>query len=403
MRTAAALLLLVLLPQAPPKEFEIPAAELQGRRERLLGALDGAWGVLDSGPLKSLREDVDYNTPLYDFRYFANFHDDEGVLLFDGAGKKAWLFCRDPKAGAKLGPGITVLPRAQFPATAAKLLKGAKKVFTKLRADNKKVVEAAAGKDVVSSGLAERITRLRLVKTEHEIKLIKKASDATCKAHLAAMKVLAPGMNEAVIQKTVEDTFRKEGCDGLAFPSICAAGKNGTILHYFDNRDPVPPNTLMVCDIGAAIHNYATDITRTLPTSGKYLGEQKTAYQAVLDAQKAAELLLKPGATFAQLHAAAAKVFEDRGLTDWSYAHSSAGGPRHGLSHWVGLAVHDSGGMVPFEPGMVLTIEPGYYNVKSAFGIRIEDIYLVTKDGYERLSESAPREIEEVEKAMAGK
>lgn len=404
MRIALLLLLVGLLPQQKPASgFEIPHAELAGRRERLCERLKDGWGVLDNGPLKDMKVDVDYNTPFYDFRYFTNFHDDEGILLFSGPDKRAWLFARDVKTAAAKSGLKDVLPRAQFPAKCAQLLAKATKVSTKLRGDNKKVLESILPRGVSTSPLAGEVTSMRLIKTEHEVKLIKKASDATCKAHLAAMKALKPGLNEAVIQKVIEDTFRKEGCDGLGFPSICAAGKNGTILHYFDNRNPIPANTLMVCDVGAAIFNYVTDITRTLPTSGKYLGKQKEAYEAVLAAQKAAEEALKPGATFSTLHAAAARVFEERGLTDWSYSHSAAGGPRHGLSHWVGLAVHDSGGMVPFEPGMVLTIEPGYYNVKDGYGIRIEDMYLVTKDGFERLSATAPREVEEIEKIMAGK
>lgn len=405
MRIALFLLLVGLLPQQKPaSEFEITAAELAGRRERLCERLKDAWGVLDTGPLKDMKEDVDFNTPLYDFRYFTNYHDDTGVLVFSGPDKRTWLFTNNPKAGAKTGIGTKdVLPRAQLGPKCAQLLAKATRVLTKLRGDSKKIIESVTPRGATTGTLAGEISSMRLIKTEHEVKLIKKASDATCKAHLAAMKTLKPGMNEALIQKTIEDTFRKEGCDGLAFPSICAAGKNGTTLHYFANKDPIPPGTLMVCDIGAAIFNYATDITRTLPTSGKYAGKQKEAYEAVLAAQKAAEAILKPGATFGSLHSAAAKVFEDRGLTDWSYAQSTANGPRHGLSHWVGLAVHDSGGNVPFEEGMVLTIEPGYYNVREGYGIRIEDMYLVTKDGFERLSSSAPREVEEIEKAMAGK
>ena len=233
---------------------------------------------------------------------------------------------------------------------------------------------------------------------------MRKAADATNAAHVAAMKRLKPGMNEREIHELVVETFKKEGCPELGFPPICAAGKNGTVLHYMKNEKEIAKDTLMVVDIGAAIENYVTDITRTLPTSGTFSETQKKHYQCVLDAQKAAEAVCKPGATFSDLERAARKVFEQRGLTEWSYAHSKEPSVRHGLGHWVGMAVHDSGSYRErFAPGMVITIEPGWYDMESGYGIRIEDTYVITQDGFERLSAGAPREIEEVEKAMKRK
>lgn len=121
----------------------------------------------------------------------------------------------------------------------------------------------------------------------------------------------------------------------------------------------------------------------------------------MLDAQKAAENVLKPGATFWDLETAARAVFDELKLTKWSYAHSRDGSVRHGLGHYVGMAVHDSGiYQTKLGAGMVITIEPGYYNKDAGWGIRIEDIYLVTKDGFERFSAGAPREVAEIEKIM---
>jgi Xaa-Pro aminopeptidase len=124
----------------------------------------------------------------------------------------------------------------------------------------------------------------------------------------------------------------------------------------------------------------------------------------VLDAQKAAEAVCKPGATFSDLERAARKVFETRGMTDWSYAHAKDFSVRHGLGHYVGMAVHDSGSYrEKFSAGMVITIEPGWYDKDAGYGIRIEDTYVITKDGFERLSAGAPREIEEIEALMKKK
>ena len=123
----------------------------------------------------------------------------------------------------------------------------------------------------------------------------------------------------------------------------------------------------------------------------------------MLDAQKAAEAILKPGSNFVALERAARKVFEERGLTQWSYAHSKDGTVRHSLGHTVGMAVHDSQSRdysEPFKAGMVITIEPGWYDKDSGYGIRIEDTYVITKTGFERLSAGAPREIAEIEKIM---
>jgi Xaa-Pro aminopeptidase len=123
----------------------------------------------------------------------------------------------------------------------------------------------------------------------------------------------------------------------------------------------------------------------------------------VRDAQKAAEAVCKPGATLRELHNAAGKVFADSGHTKWAFSHSKDRTVAHGLGHFVGLYVHDSGSYdTRFEPGMVITIEPGWYDKDQGWGIRIEDMYLITADGFEHLSKDAPREIEEIEKAMGG-
>jgi Xaa-Pro aminopeptidase len=101
------------------------------------------------------------------------------------------------------------------------------------------------------------------------------------------------------------------------------------------------------------------------------------------------------------LDRAARKVFEEKGLTKWSYSHAKDGSVRHGLGHWVGLSVHDSGPYgKPIPEGAIVTIEPGYYDKDKKWGIRIEDSYIVTKDGYERISAGAPREVGEIEELM---
>src|SRR6185295_111165 len=190
-------------------------------------------------------------------------------------------------------------PLDKFPSWAAENLSKEAKIYTKLRQKNLTVLTESAGQaELVGSRLGAELTKLRLIKGEAELRLMKKAADATNAAHLAAMKALKPGMNERQIHELVVATFKKEGCPELGFPPIIAAGRNGTVLHYMKNEMEIPKNTVMVVDIGAAIENYVTDITRTLPTSGKYGADERKHYQCVLDAQKAAEAVCKPGATF---------------------------------------------------------------------------------------------------------
>lgn len=393
----AALAVLVLLAQEAAQTYRLDAAEFVRRRAGVVEKLNDGAVALDAGPLGKLPGD-DENTPIFDFKYLTGVHDSEGVLVL--AGGKLTVFLSKEAAV----PEAEVLLRERFAGWAKEHLAG-KKIYTKLRQKNLDLLREAAPDARIDGGpLRGVLTRLRLVKSAAEIRLIRKASDATNKAHLAVMRATRPGKNEKELDTLLRGVFAKEGCDDIGFPPIVGSGRNGTTLHYFDNEKPIPPDTLMVVDIGASILNYVTDITRTLPTSGKYSETQRAHYQCVLDAQKAAEQVLKPGATFIDLDRAARKVFEDRGFTKWSYAHSKDGYVRHGLGHYVGLAVHDSGGYrEKFLPGMVITIEPGWYDKDAGYGIRIEDMYLITEDGFERLSADAPREIDEVEKAMRGK
>jgi Xaa-Pro aminopeptidase len=389
----------LLLGARPQENALLGASEFVQRRAAVVARLEGGAFALDAGPLGEVGSDA--NTPLFDFKYLTGFHDPEGVFVCTP--KRSAVFVSKARGPVE---GIDeVLPLEKLSEWAAAQLPPDSTLFTKLRRKNQEALQAAVpGLQLAGSRLGGVLTRLRLLKSPAEVALIRKASDATNRAHVAALKALKPGVNEREIQDLVLAAFRKEGCPEIGFPPIVAAGANGTVLHYMKNNQVVPPGTLMVLDIGAAVENYVTDITRTLPTSGRYSAEQRKAYQTVLDAQKAAEAVLRPGAAFSDLERAARRVFEERGMTEWSYAHSKEPSVRHGLGHYVGMSVHDSGTYRErFEPGMVITIEPGWYDKASGYGIRIEDMYLVTADGFERLSAGAPREIEEIEAAMAGK
>lgn len=388
----------------PPK---IAPEEYRERREKLMEKLNDGVVLIEADPLLAGASGIDANTPRFDYTYLTGYHRKGDVLALIPSLKKSILFSEEPEEAKRQAGMKDVMSREKLEEFLKEITPAASVFHTRLRKEAKELVEKVAEEisaTVKSAGrvINREITRMRMIKSPAELALMRKASDATNKAHLAAMKACKPGMNEGELQEIIEKTFKSEGCDGLSFPSIVGSGKNGTVLHYMKNNREVPPNSLVVIDIGSSIYGYVTDITRTLPTSGKFTQEHRAAYEVVLEAQKAAEAILKPGVTFGRLERAARKVFQDRKRTDWSYAHSTAGGPRHGLGHFVGMAVHDSGEYGrPLAPGMVITIEPGYYNVRDGYGIRIEDIYVVTETGFERLSDGSPREPDEIEKMMA--
>jgi Xaa-Pro aminopeptidase len=150
---------------------------------------------------------------------------------------------------------------------------------------------------------------------------------------------------------------------------------------------------LVVVDIGAEYSGYAGDVTRTYPVTGKFTPRQKEIYQIVLDAQKAALAVVKPGATIGQVHQAALRVINSKGFTVEEFP--------HGTSHHLGLYVHDPGNTRrPLEPGMVITVEPGIYLEKEQLGVRIEDDIVVTETGYRMLSDF-PKEVADIEALMA--
>lgn len=372
----------------------ITAEEFAQRRTKLMEKISDGVGVLDTGPLTSVGA--------YDFYYFTNHHDDNGVIAFDAVEKKVTLFVKDVAAAKKASGLADVVARDGFEAWAAKALKG-KKVYTKLREKNLEVVTKIA-ESVERSTLGREVTRQRLIKSKVEQELTRKSSQISALAHVRAMKTIRAGMNERDAQKIYEEDFAKAGATP-GYGYICGSGINGCTLHYSKNDEKIPENSLIVCDCGTNYKGYVADVTRTFPTSGKFTKEQREKYQLVRDAQAAAEKLLKPGVTLRELHTAAAKIFEDSGHTKWAFSHAARNsGVAHGLSHFVGLYVHDSGSWdTKLESGMVITIEPGWYDKDQKWGIRIEDMYLVTAEGYEHLSKDAPREIDEIEKLMSGK
>jgi Xaa-Pro aminopeptidase len=248
------------------------------------------------------------------------------------------------------------------------------------------------------------LSKARVVKEAFEVDQINKAIQLTKQGLDEVLNQLKPGMFEYQLESIFAHGIRYNGADGNSFPTIVASGSDAVILHYVENNKILEENQLVLLDLGAQYHEYCADISRTYPVSGKFTDTQKTFYTIVLKAMDAVIDIMKPGIHFSELNKRCKEVLaqelmaigfisRQEELDDYYY---------HGVSHHLGLDVHDLGGRDLFlEAGMVLTVEPGLYIAKEGIGIRIEDDILITQDGNINLSSCIPKQIEEIEALMS--
>lgn len=267
---------------------------------------------------------------------------------------------------------------------------------------------------------------LRLFKSAAEIKVMQEAGRITANAHKRAMKAAKAGVYEYQLEAEIMHEFAINGARLAAYPSIVGGGENACVLHYIENQDKLKNGDLVLIDAGCELDYYASDITRTFPVSGKFTEPQKTLYNIVLAAQLAAFEKISSNHHWNEAHEATVEVITqgliDVGILSGSLQENIESGSyrkyyMHRAGHWLGLDVHDVGDYKvggqwrQLEPGMVMTVEPGIYirgndeNVPKAFrgiGIRIEDDVVVTKDGYQILTDGVPKTVEAIEQLMAG-
>ena len=251
--------------------------------------------------------------------------------------------------------------------------------------------------------LKPHLAALRTIKDGGEQQLIRKATDASVAAHLAVMHAMRPGVNEQEISALFQYEFLRRGCERPAYAPIVGSGFYSTVLHYSKNANVIRDGEVVVMDVAGEYSMYASDITRTLPANGSFTARQREIYNIVLGAQQAAMDSFRAGTS---TRAGMKKVALDSINSHGKDAHGQPLGQYffHGLSHFVGLNVHDPGEDVPLAPGMVFTIEPGIYMPEEKLGVRIEDIFLVGADGkLVNLSAALPRTAEAVEAAMAAR
>jgi Xaa-Pro aminopeptidase len=253
----------------------------------------------------------------------------------------------------------------------------------------KQVAERVPG--VKIEDRSEFLPQMRAIKSAAELRLMRKAIDATVAGYAAMVKVLRPGAREIDIDRALARGYADNGGDGVAYNSIVGSGLNGTVLHYMKSSGVLERGDLLVIDSAAEYLGYASDVTRTYPVSGRFTADQREIYETVLAAQIAAIKVLRPGATMVDADAAARKVIDKAGYGDAFI---------HGIGHPLGLQVHDVIPDHPLKPGMVVTIEPGIYLPQRKLGVRIEDDLLITRHGSEDLTAAIPKKAADVEAAL---
>ena len=253
---------------------------------------------------------------------------------------------------------------------------------------------------------------LRQLKSDIEIELMREACAITEKAFRRTLEFVKPGVKEYEIEAEILHEFIKNKSRGPAYASIIASGENACVLHYIENNRECKKGEVILMDFGAEYANYAADLTRCIPVSGKFTKRQKDVYNAVLRIQKAAIKMLKAGNSFIEYNKAVAEIvtkelIELKVLSNAEVKKQNKDKPlykkyfMHGISHFLGLDVHDVGDRnSKFKEGMVFTCEPGLYIREEKLGIRLEDNILITKKGNVNLMNTIPIDPEEIEDIM---
>ena len=260
--------------------------------------------------------------------------------------------------------------------------------------------------------LAPFMHELRAVKHPLEIDLMQHACNITEKGFRRVLDFVKPGVMEYEIEAEYMHEFLRNRSKGFAYEPIIASGFNACVLHYIENNQECKAGDVILMDVGAEYANYASDMTRCIPVSGRFTDRQKDVYNAVLRVMKAATNMLRPGTVLADYHKEVGLIMQSELLglgliTQHDIDKQDPKNPAyrkyfmHGTSHFLGLDVHDVGLWdKPMEKGMAFTCEPGIYIREENLGIRLENDILVTDDKPFDLMQNIPLEAEEIESLM---
>ncbi len=259
---------------------------------------------------------------------------------------------------------------------------------------------------------APMLQRLRSIKSELELQLMKQAIAISEKMFARLLKFVKPGVAEFEIEAEIIHEYMRNRANGHSFHPIVASGKNACILHYTQNNDTCKDGDLVLVDSGVDYANYASDMTRVIPVNGKFTNRQKEVYWAVLNVMRAAKALLKPGVMLMEYQAQVGAIMEKElvdlkllSLNDIKNQNPNWPAYKryfmHGTSHFLGIDVHDVGMRYePMKAGMTFSCEPGIYIQEEGIGIRLENEILITDNGCIDLMEHIPVEPEHIESIM---
>ncbi len=431
----------------------VPIEIFKKRRAKLASQFKGAALILTANPEFERNHDAGYEYRQdTNFFYMTGFEEPESVFVFrPGCKPETTLFVRkrDPLRetwdGFRFGPEgakkefemDSTHEISQLSTILPDLLKEVGQVYYRLRKDahwdqeimkaieeNKKN-EGRSGKGLLAiHDPSVVIGEARLIKSEEEKQWMRKAGEISANAHVEAMKFVRPGVNERHVQGVIYNSFYQQNSPRVGYNAIVASGANACVLHYIFNDQECKDGDLLLIDAGAEYNYYSGDITRTFPVNGKYTTAQKQVYEKVLYVQKAILKMIKPGVLFEELQNTTIDMLTNALIElkllkgkkeDLIASKEFRKYYMHGVSHWLGMDVHDAGlyqvggKSRALEPGMCFTVEPGLYIPADdatapkefrGIGIRIEDDIIVTEDGCEILTSKVPKEINEIEALM---
>jgi Xaa-Pro aminopeptidase len=424
----------------------------RARRGRLAAAMAEGIAVIPTAPERVRNRDTHYPYRFDShFYYLSGFAEPEAALVIvAGATPRTLLFCRERNEEREIWDGFRYGPQAArerfgfdeahpidaLDETLCGLLENQPALYYPVGADAEwdaramRWLNAVRAKARTGTAAPERIQdvrslvdEMRLRKDALETSLMHRSARIAAAAHRRAMQATRPGKFEYEIEAELAYEFRRGGAQYPAYWPIVAGGPNSCVLHYVTNNDRLREGDLLLIDAGCELDGYASDITRTFPVSGRFSGPQRAVYDIVLAAQAAAMERVRPGCAWNEPHDAAVRVLA-QGMLDLKLLGGSLDAIleketykrfyMHRTGHWLGLDVHDAGeykragAWRPLEPGMALTVEPGFYIRAAAdvpeplrdIGIRIEDDVLVTPSGCEVLTAEAPKGVADIEALM---
>lgn len=433
----------------------ISVEEFVERRKTIIKQLPAdALAVIPSGRNQLRNGDVDYPfRQISDFLYLTGFEEADAVLVLTGGMHgQAILFCQQASIHTEIWTGPLLGPEqakqqllldeaysiSQFHEILVQLLQGKTAIhYPFLQSGNWEKSLFSAWKSARGQSREDKclqsafvdvtpmLAQMRLFKSNSELNCLQQAIDWSVVAHIKAMQSAKHCDFEYQLLANFQYELNRVGCTQMAYPPIVASGSNACVLHYTQYQRKWLKEDLLLIDAGGEYQGYAADITRTYPVSGHWTYEQTAIYELILEAQKQAIQLIKPGLPWTAMQQKVIEVLT-QGLIDLGILSGCLEGLMerqaykdfymHNSGHWLGLDVHDQGAYIQkkaprlLEPSMVLTVEPGLYfsprltkvdDKWKGIGIRIEDDVVVTNDGYRIMSQALPKSIDEIKVVMA--